>query len=179
MLKRPEFDSKEVDPDLHKRMNKAVEDGRIKCFNMRESNLDGDQDLNLWIREVEDIVREIMEDPIFKGNQNYKFEMDLDEAGKRLFGGEANAGVAFQIGQLRYKQLFFKYILVCTSTYMYILVHTSTYQYILVHTSMYWLDLTRCCFSESNTVLAGLGMEQFPLQLLCTLMVALSSTRFP
>ena len=28
--------------------------------------------------------------------------MDLDEAGKRLFGGEANAGVAFQIGQLRY-----------------------------------------------------------------------------
>ncbi len=83
MLRRPEFDSQEVDPDLHKRMNKAVEDGRIKCFNMRESiytqsNLDGDQDLNLWIREVEDIAREIMEDPIFKGNQNYKFEMDVD-----------------------------------------------------------------------------------------------------
>ena len=77
MLKRPEFDSKEVDPDLHKRMNKAVPDGRIKCFNMRESNLD--------------------------------------------------AGVAFQIGQLRYKQLFFKYILVCTSTYWYVLVHTCTY----------------------------------------------------
>ena len=110
MLKRSEFDSHEVDPDLHKRMNKAVEDGRIKCFNMRESNLDGDQDLNLWIREVEDIAREIMEDPVFKGNQNYKFEMDVDEAGKRLFGGEANAGVAFQIGQLRY-----------------ILVHTSIY----------------------------------------------------
>ena len=149
MLKRPEFDSKEVDPDLHKRMNKAVEDGRIKCFNMRESNLDGDQYLNLWIGEVEDTVREIMEDPVFKGNQNYKFEMDLDEAGKRLFGGEANAGVAFQIGQLRYKQLFCKYTLVCTSTYMYIPVHTmyrpvqtSTCRYILVHTSMYsgWLD---------------------------------------
>ena len=93
----------------------------------RESDLDGDQDLNLWIREVEDIVREIMEDPDFKGNQNYKFEMDLDEAGKRLFGGEANAGVAFHIGQLRYKQLFFKYTLVCTSTYMYILLHTSAY----------------------------------------------------
>ena len=129
MLKRPEFDSQEVDPDLHKRMNKAVEDGRIKCFNMRDSNLDGDQDLNLWIREVEDIVREIMEDPVFKGNQNYKFEMDLDEAGKRLFGGEANAGVAFQIGQLRY-------ILVHTSTYQYILVlvHTGTYSYIPVRT---------------------------------------------
>ncbi len=102
MLRRPEFDSAQVDPDLQRRMNKAVEDGRIKCFNMRESNLDGDQDLNFWTRDIEDLVREVMEDPIFKGNQNYKFEMGLDEAGKRLHGGEANAGVVFQIGQLLY-----------------------------------------------------------------------------
>ena len=102
MLHNPAFDSNEVDPDLHKRMDKAVLDGRIKCFNMRESDADGDQDLHLWARELEDVCREIMEDPVFKGNQNFKFEMDLDEAGKRLFGGEANAGVAFQIGQLRY-----------------------------------------------------------------------------
>ena len=101
MLQDPEFDSKDIDPDLHKRMDKAVQDGRIKCFNMRESEADGDQDLHLWARELEDVVREIMEDPMFKGNQNFKFEMDLDEAGQRLFGGEANAGVAFQIGQLR------------------------------------------------------------------------------
>ena len=70
--------------------------------NMREGPADGDQDLNAWFRELEDVVREIMEDPIFKGNQKYSFEMDLDELGKRLYGGEANAGVAFQIGQLRY-----------------------------------------------------------------------------
>jgi hypothetical protein len=124
MLRRPEFDVGQIDPDRHKRMNKAIEDGRIKCFNMRESNLDGDQDLNFWTREMEDVVREIMEDPIFKGNQNYKFEMDLDEAGKRLYGGEANAGVAFQIGQLRYKLLYFKYIPVHTSTYLYVPVCT-------------------------------------------------------
>ena len=101
MLQDPAFNSKDIDPDLHKRMDKAVQDGSIKCFNMRESEADGDQDLHLWARELEDVVREIMEDPVFKGNQNFKFEMDLDEAGKRLFGGEANAGVSFQIGQLR------------------------------------------------------------------------------
>ena len=101
MLRNPEFDSKEVDPDLHKRMQKAVEDGRIKCFDLREGPADGDQDLNMWTRELEDVVREIMEDPVFKGNQNVKFEMDLDEVGKRLFVGEATAGVTFQIGQLR------------------------------------------------------------------------------
>jgi hypothetical protein len=62
---------------------------------MREGPADGDQDLNFWTREFEDVVREIMEYPVFKGNQKYSFEMDLDEAGpgKRLFGGEANTGV--------------------------------------------------------------------------------------
>ncbi len=29
----------------------------------------GDQDLNLWVRELEDVVLEIMEDLIFKANQ--------------------------------------------------------------------------------------------------------------
>ena len=101
-LQRPDFDSKDIDPDLHKRMAKAVDDGRIKCFDLREGPADGDQDLNLWIRELEDVVREIMEDPIFKGNQHFHFEMDLDELGRRLYGGEANAAVSFQIGQLRY-----------------------------------------------------------------------------
>jgi hypothetical protein len=96
------FNSKELDPDLHKRMQQAVEDGRIKCFDLREGPADGDQDLHLWTREFEDVVREIMEDPVFKGNQNFSFELDVDAAGQRLFGGEANAGVAFQIGQLRY-----------------------------------------------------------------------------
>ncbi len=117
MLRRPEFDSKELDPDLHKRMQQAVTDGSIKCFNLLEGPADGDQDLNMWARELEDVVREIMEDPVFKGNQNFSFEMDVDADGKRLFGGEANAGVAFQIGQLRYKQRFYEYILVQTNIY--------------------------------------------------------------
>ncbi len=52
MLQNPEFDSKDIDPDLHKRMAKAVDDGCIKCFNLQEGAADGDQDLNLWIREV-------------------------------------------------------------------------------------------------------------------------------
>ncbi len=41
LLNNPEFDSREVDPDLHERMEKAVYDGRIKCFNMRGGLLTG------------------------------------------------------------------------------------------------------------------------------------------
>ena len=65
MLRDPAFNSKELDPDLHQRMQHAVEDGRIKCFDLREGPADGDQDLKLWTRELEDVVREIMEDPVF------------------------------------------------------------------------------------------------------------------
>ncbi len=80
MLHCPEFDSKGIDPDLHKRMDKAVQDVCIKGFNMRESYADGGQDLLLWAHGIEDVVLEIMEDPVFKGSQNFKFEMDLDGA---------------------------------------------------------------------------------------------------
>ncbi len=69
MLHNPELDSKDIDPDIHQQMAKAVHDGSIKCFNLQEGAADGDQDLNLWIREVEDVCQEIMEDPLFKGNQ--------------------------------------------------------------------------------------------------------------
>ncbi len=43
-------------------MAKAVDDGSIKCFNLQEGVADGDQYLNLWISEVEDVCQEIMED---------------------------------------------------------------------------------------------------------------------
>ncbi len=58
---------------------------------MLEGPADGDQDLNFWTLEFEDVVLEIMEDPVLKGNhKKYLFEMDLDEAGERLFGGQTN-----------------------------------------------------------------------------------------
>jgi hypothetical protein len=40
MLQNPEFDSKDIDPDLHKHMAKAVDDGHIKCFNLLEGATD-------------------------------------------------------------------------------------------------------------------------------------------
>ena len=79
---------------------------------MLEGPADGDHDINSWTREFEDVVWEIMEDPVFNCNQKYSVEMDLDEAGMRLFGGQANAGVAFQIEQLRYIHRICQYILV-------------------------------------------------------------------
>jgi hypothetical protein len=44
MLHNSKFDSKDIDPGLHQRMAKAVDDGSIKCFNLREGAADGDQE---------------------------------------------------------------------------------------------------------------------------------------
>ena len=104
LLKRPEFKPAEIEDDLLNRIARAVHDKMIKSFDMRESSLDGDQDLTMFMREVEEVVREIMSDSRFKGHQHYKFEAEFDdEDRKRLWGGEASAGVAFQIGQIRYR----------------------------------------------------------------------------
>jgi hypothetical protein len=50
----------------------------IKKLNMRESYQDGDQDLTMFMQEVQDAVREIMEDTRVKGHQHYRFEEVLD-----------------------------------------------------------------------------------------------------
>jgi hypothetical protein len=140
LVRNPDFDSKEVYPDLHKWMEKAVLDASRwsnQVLNMREGPEDGDQDLNLWARELQDVVREIMEDPIFKGNQKYSFELDLDEAGKRLYGGEANAGVVFQIGQIKY---IIQYLWYCLVYQIYTIIFKNIIQYhwyIMIYVSIY------------------------------------------
>jgi hypothetical protein len=52
------------------KMEKAIQDGSIKRFSMLEGPAGGDQDLNIWTLEFEDVVRETMENLGFKGNQN-------------------------------------------------------------------------------------------------------------
>ena len=57
LLKRPEFKPAEIEDDLHQRIARAVHDKMIKSFHMRESSRDGDQDMTMLMREVEEVVR--------------------------------------------------------------------------------------------------------------------------
>ena len=38
-----------------------------------------DHDLYIWMRDVEEVVREIMGDECFKGHQNFSFEACLED----------------------------------------------------------------------------------------------------
>ena len=78
LLKRTDFDPAEIDTDLHKRVADAVQDGYIKHFDMRVNSRDGDQDLSMWMRDVEEVVREIMGDERFKGHHSINDFCDKD-----------------------------------------------------------------------------------------------------
>ena len=53
------------------------------------------------MRDVEEVVREIMRDERFKGHHNFSFEASLQYNSECVYGGEANAVVSIQIGQIR------------------------------------------------------------------------------
>ena len=101
LLKRADFDPTVIDTDLHKRVADAIQDWFIRRFDMHVNSRDGVQGLSMWMQDVEEVVREIMQDERFKGHQNFTFEASVQDDGERVYGGEANAAVSFQIGQIR------------------------------------------------------------------------------
>ena len=66
-----QFKTTKIEDDLHKRIARAVHDKMIKSFYMRESSRDGDQDLTMSMREVEEVVSGSMGDSGIKGHQHY------------------------------------------------------------------------------------------------------------
>jgi len=77
LLQQADFDPTDVDTDLHKRVSSAIQDGFIKRFDMRVSSRDGD--LSMWMRDVEEVVREIMGNTRFAGHKHFMFEAAVDE----------------------------------------------------------------------------------------------------
>ena len=79
LLQQADFDPTNVDTDLHKRVPSAIQDGFI-----RVSSRDGDQDLSMWMRDVEEVVREIMGYTRFAGHQHFMFmfEAAVNEDGQ-------------------------------------------------------------------------------------------------
>jgi hypothetical protein len=100
LIKSTDFKVEDVNVDLHKRVAAAIAQGHFTSHNMRESDLDGDQDLTLWIRSLEEVLREIIGDKRMADHQHLSFEMMVNEEGKREFGA-SNSAVSFQIAQIK------------------------------------------------------------------------------
>ena len=100
LIKSTDFKVEDVNVDLHRRVAAAIANGHFTSHNMRESDLDGDQDLTFWIRSLEEVLREILGDIRMEGHQHFTFEMIHNEDGERVLGA-SNSAVSFQIAQVR------------------------------------------------------------------------------
>ena len=99
LIKSAEFKVEDVNIDIHKRVAAAIAQGKFINHNMRESDLDGDQDLTFWLCSLEDVLREIIGDEQMDGHQASRFEISRTEDGERQFG-VSNGAVSFQLAQV-------------------------------------------------------------------------------
>ena len=100
VLHNPEFNSDEVDHDMHQRLMRAVSDGEMEILDMWQEG-DGDQDVRFFKRKVEIVLRELIADERLAGCQHYGFKAYKNAKGERILGGHANGSVSFQIAQAR------------------------------------------------------------------------------
>jgi hypothetical protein len=100
VLKNPEFNADEVDTDMLRRLEAAIDSGDLKVINMHKEG-DGPQILELFARPVEKVLRELVADMRLAGHQHFAFREYKDPHGNRLFAGDANGSVSFQLAQIK------------------------------------------------------------------------------
>ena len=100
VLKNPQFNSDDVDTDMLQRLSAAIDSGDLRVISMRKEG-DGLQNPELFMRPVEKVLRELIGDMRLAGNQHYGFHEYKDPHGNRLFAGDANGSVSFQLAQIK------------------------------------------------------------------------------
>ena len=69
VLKNPDFDADEVDTDMLRRLQAAIDSGDLQVINMHKDG-DGPQVLELFKRPVEKVLRELVGDLRLAGHHN-------------------------------------------------------------------------------------------------------------
>jgi hypothetical protein len=87
--------------DLHKRVAAAIASEHFTSHKMQESDLDGDQDLTLWIHPLEEVLKkEILNDNGMADHKHSSVKMIVSEEGERKFWASSCAA-SFHIAQGR------------------------------------------------------------------------------
>jgi hypothetical protein len=101
VLHHPDFDTQDVDHDLHDRVMRAISDGDIEVHDMWVEG-DGVQDVRFFRRPGLKVLQELLGDPRLAGRQHFGFQEYKDpRTGERIVSCEANGTVTFQLAQLR------------------------------------------------------------------------------
>jgi hypothetical protein len=100
VLKNPQFNLEEVDTDMLQRLSASIDSGDLQIISMRKEG-DGAQNPELFCRPVEKVLRELIGDLRLAGKQHFAFHEYKDPHGNRIFAGDANGSVSFQLAQAR------------------------------------------------------------------------------
>ncbi len=103
VLKNPLFNADEVDTDMLPRLSDAIDSSDLEIISMRVEG-DGAQNPELFKRPIETVMRELIGDMSLSGKQHYAFQEYKDPHGNRLFAGDANGSVSFQLAQVKIGQ---------------------------------------------------------------------------
>ncbi len=68
LIKSVDCNVDDINMDLHKRVTAAIAQGYFTNHNMRESDVDGDQDLTFWMRSLEEVLKEVLGDERMSGH---------------------------------------------------------------------------------------------------------------
>ena len=100
VLHHPDFDPGQVDHDMHERLMLAIEEEDILIWDKWEEG-DGRNDCSFYQRPLKKVLEELLSDTRLEGHQHFRFEAKYDSKGDRIFGGDANGTLSFQLAQLR------------------------------------------------------------------------------
>ena len=100
VLKNPAFNKDEVDTDMLQRLQASIDKGDVEIIDMHAEG-DGEQVLELFMRPVEKVLRELMAEMRLAGCQHFAFHEYKDPRGNRLFAGHSNGSVSFQLAQIQ------------------------------------------------------------------------------
>ena len=82
------------------RLQAAINCGYLQIINMHKDR-DGAQILGLLKRSAEKVLRELIGDMRLADHQHFAFHKYKDFHGNRLFAGDANESVSFQLAQIK------------------------------------------------------------------------------
>jgi hypothetical protein len=100
VLKNPDFNANDVDTDMLQRLQAAIDSGDLQVINMHKDG-GGPQVLELFVRPVEKVLRDLIGDLRLAGHQHFAFHEYKDPQGNRLLAGDANRSVSFQLAQIK------------------------------------------------------------------------------
>ncbi len=100
VLQNPPFNADEVDTDMLQRLSAAIDSGNLQIILIRVEG-DGAQNPELFKRPIEKVMCELVGDMRLAGKQHYTFQEYKDPHGNRLFAGDANGSVSFQLAQVK------------------------------------------------------------------------------